>query len=270
MFTVFKDSDSGPDSPAKPLKMKETKKRRSLSADPFKPKQSDTTTRSTTSSPTKRQLLDTPKTQDHESNKENWDPVLKLYSTDRQAKKYRSFSTSSMVQGDRIPLADITFLFQSRLEEARLDHEDRQLSGGQLPGRQNQVKLEGKEIKGTSSGKENKATSSGKERGKLIEKERVGDKKVAKRESVFRLSDKTNTVDTKTADKQPLRSKVLQLKPSSSNKLELGTGIGKKGKEALSTTKPASAPILSNNKPTLTVSGTNTKPASTTSSVNIH
>jgi hypothetical protein len=80
-------------------------------------------TRSTPSSPTKRQLslLDTPiQKVAHSSNKENWDPVLKAYSTDRQSKKYRSVSSLSIfpTHSDRVPLSDITSLFQTRLEEA--------------------------------------------------------------------------------------------------------------------------------------------------------
>jgi hypothetical protein len=93
--------------------------------------------RSAPSSPSKRQhsILDTP-IQSHFSNKENWDPVLKLYSTDRQ-KKYRSISTCS-VTNERTPLQDITSLFQARLAEANAER------GGStriapLPGPQNQL-----------------------------------------------------------------------------------------------------------------------------------
>jgi hypothetical protein len=81
-------------------------------------------TRSTPTSPTKRHLalLDTPIKQIADnSNKENWDPILKAYSTDRQSKKYRSISSLSIFPStsERVPLSDITSLFQTRLEEAR-------------------------------------------------------------------------------------------------------------------------------------------------------
>ncbi|KAJ3318771.1 hypothetical protein HDV06_007022 [Boothiomyces sp. JEL0866] len=66
--------------------------------------------------------VDTPKTVISDTNKENWDSKKQQYSTDRQAKKIKAIENSDrLICGHRVPLADITTLYQTKILKAKLE-----------------------------------------------------------------------------------------------------------------------------------------------------
>ncbi|KAJ3257240.1 hypothetical protein HK103_004794 [Boothiomyces macroporosus] len=66
--------------------------------------------------------VDTPKTVISSTNKENWDSKKQQYSTDRQAKKVKAIENSDrLICGQRVPLADITTLYQTKILKAKLE-----------------------------------------------------------------------------------------------------------------------------------------------------
>ncbi|KAJ3275534.1 hypothetical protein HDV01_000361 [Terramyces sp. JEL0728] len=66
--------------------------------------------------------VDTPKVMINDTNKENWDSKKQQYSTDRQAKKVKAIENSDrLICGHRVPLADITTLYQTKILKAKLE-----------------------------------------------------------------------------------------------------------------------------------------------------